>query len=394
MWAPIVLAAAFSGTFLLSDRTEFRLRDPGTDPTQASLDLESTIDAEMAMDWRRESLRLSYEPRFTLWDMNVSMIQGTVFNSGSLHAEWRPGLAHLSLDQTAGYGGMNLASVALVSAPGATPTAPPLINVVPVSRVLNYAASSTTLSARADLRRWTLGSTVTFQLSGGADAEAQTYLPFQYGPVGEIRADYAASHVAHLITVASAQNNAFSFGPETTLAGGEERWHHDWSRYTQTQFSLGASAGRVRAGPAAPSEDSAYPVAEATVEHRRGFGQERFRLLATARVSPMVNPLLGTIDERLQGTLGVTWTHRKLALAGLLAAQQTLPPDASDAIQLFTAEARATYEAYPSLSFDGGVRGMVQNAMQPMAGSPPIEATFLQAIVFVGVTIRAPVARF
>ncbi|HSQ66395.1 MAG TPA: hypothetical protein VLM85_24395 [Polyangiaceae bacterium] len=394
MWAPIVLAAAFSGTFLLSDRTEFRLRDPGTDPTQASLDLESAIDARMAMEWRRESLRLTYTPRFTLWDMNVSAIQGTVYNSGSLHAEWRPGLAHLTLDQTAGYGGVNLASVALVSAPGATPTAPPLINVVPVSRVLNFATSSTTLSARADLRRWTLGSTVSFQLSGGADADAQTYLPFQYGPVGELRADYAASHVAHLITVASAQHNSFSFGPETTVAGGEQRWHHEWSRYTLTQFSLGASAARERPGPAAASETNAYPVAEATVEHRRGFAQERFLFRATARVSPMVNPLLGTVDERLQGTLGCTWTHRRLTLAGALAAQQTLPPDATDAVQLFTAEALASYEAYPSLSFDGGVRGMVQNAAQPIAGGPPTEATFLQAIVFVGVTIRAPVARF
>ena len=394
MWAPIVLAAAFSGTFLLSDRTEFRLRDPGTDPTQASLDLETAVDARLALEWRRASLRLDYSPHFALWDMNISAIQPTMTNGGSLHAEWRPGLVHLSLDQSASYGGMNLASIALVTAPGATPTAPPLVNVVPVSRVLNYVSSATTLSARAELRRWTLGSTVSYQLSGGADADARAYLPLQSGPVGELRADYAASHVAHLITVASAQQNTFSFGPEATIAGGEERWHHEWSRYTQTQFSLGASAVRSRLGPTAPSESSGYPIAEATVEHRRGFGQERFIFRATARVSPMINPLLGTVDERLQGTLGMTWTHRKLVLAGALAAQQTLPPDATDAIQLFTAEAVATYEAYPSLSFDGGVRGMVQNAVQPVAGGPSTEATFLQAIVFVGVTIRAPVARF
>jgi hypothetical protein len=394
MCAPIFLAAAFSGTLAISDRTEFRLRDPGTDPTQASLDLATALDARMALAWHRANLTLDYSPQFTLWDMNVSAIQGVALNAGAVRAEWRPGLVRLSLDETASYGGMNLATVSLVTGPGSTPTAPPVINVVPVSRVIQYMSSTTTLSASAQLRRWTIGSTVAFLASGGADADARTYLPFQYGPLGELRADWAASRAAHLITVATATQSSFSFGPETGLAGLEERWHHDWSRTTQMQLALGGSLTHERANPLTGYSASAYPIGEATVEHRRGLGGDRFLFRASARISPMVNPLLGTIDERLQGSLGFTWTHRKLELAGLLAAQQTVPPDAADAVQLFLGEALVRYAAYPSLAFDGGLRAMVQDTVQPIAGGPPIQATFLQGIVYVGVTIRAPVARF
>ncbi len=393
MCAPIFLAAAFSGTLAISDRTEFRVRDPGDDPSQASLDLESLVRARLALQWEHESLTLEYDPRFVLWDLNLpTAIQGTVLNAGGVRAEWWHKLVRLSLDESASYGGMNLASLTMVPGLGATPQ----INVVPVSRVIEYVASMTSFQARVELRRWTLQSMVGFQLSGGVNEIDREYLPFQYGPTAEIRADYLATPRSHFITVLVGSESIFSSGPEAGVAGLEERWHYELSHTTRTRLALGAAVTRSREGVDLPYDTEAYPVGEASIENRRALGDhdDRFVFNAMLRISPMVNPLLGLVDERLQGTIGAGWTHRRLSLNAFVGAQQTVPPDAANAVRLFIGDLTGSWAPYPSLAFDAGLRVLAQTAIVPTANAPPAEVTFLQAIVFVGVTLRAPTVRF
>ena len=346
----------------------------------------------MALDWRRESLTIDYGPRFSLWDMNTSAIEPTLYQTAGVRGEWREKLVRLTLGESAAYGVLNMASIPLALGPSAPPTP---INVVPVSHLIAYVSSSTAFSARVELRRWTIEPIVRFDLSGGTDEESRAYAPFMYGPSGELRLDFAASHLAHLITVASVLEDSFSFGAEVAMAALEERWHQNLSRLTQLQLAAGAATTRDRGGVTLAYETNAYPIGEATLEHRPGgTGAHHFVFRASARISPMVNPLLGLIDERLQGRLELEWIHQRVGVVFSAGAQQTVPPDAINAVQLILGEARVAYEPYPSLGFDAGFRGIAQNAVQPVAGGPPFEATFLQGIVFVGVTIRAPTVRF
>ena len=72
----VVLAADLSGSLTVSDRTEARVRAPGTVTTvgtaAASLDLETVPEARLTLASRRARYVFTYAPRLTLWDVNTA----------------------------------------------------------------------------------------------------------------------------------------------------------------------------------------------------------------------------------------------------------------------------------------------------------------------------------
>ena len=210
---------------------------------------------------------------------------------------------------------------------------------------------------------------------------------------------YAASPVDHLATTVTGDETTFSSGPEIVIAEGDEGWKHLWSASTETDLTLGVSEARVRTSPLAENVWETNPVADASLEQRILTDEDRVTVRLGARLGPVVNRLLGIVDERIQGSVLSKWTHFPFVVSGFASAQQSVPKSGPDATELLTGDLDLSYSASDAVAFDLGVRGLWQRGNQPvLSTSSPgvtniVEADLVQGVVFVGVTFRAPTMR-
>ena len=394
MLAPLWLAASLSGVLDLSDRTEFRLRDPGDIADTAAIDLETAPEGKLTLSSRRARLTLSYIPRLTLWDMNVDLEAPVLLQSGSVRAEWHNRFEQWWVDEEASYGGTNLTALSYASANTGGAGTTPRVDAVPVSRVIEYESSQTTLGTRVQMRKWTFEWDLGYELSGGAGVEDQTVLPLQFGPLAGGKLDYAATRRSHFITAATGEEATFSTGAESTLLEGQESWRYGLRRSTTLELAAGAAEARVRAVEVSPYAHVAYPVAEAAVEQSYASAlQDRWVARFELRLAPEINRLFGTIDERAEATLRGTWTRRRTQVNAYLTAQETVEAPDQSGVELIYGEASVAMptNASGTVAFDVGTRCTAQRLNMPLApGSTQFtQASFVQGILFVGVTFRA-----
>lgn len=368
---------------LLSDRTEARVRWPGSVPAAASLDIETVPAARLTLALPRLRGALAYTPRLTQWDAGSNRASLVALHEGAVGVEWFNRQVRLSLGQAASYGGVNLATLAPASA---TPGAPARVDAVPGSQVLDYAASTTTLSSRLELRRWAASLAIGYQLGGGATAAARPALPFQQGPFGEATLTRALRRTDFLYTSAAAAEASFSSGPESLLVEVTGGWRRQWTRSTETRLALGASEARTRAGAREPHQQQTYPVAEGVVERRMATDDGRLDLRASVRLGPFVNRLVGLVDERVQGTVTVSQTHARFGARASVSGAQSVPTGGAASIRLVSGELGASYGTSDRLTLDAGVRGIWQRQEQP-------SLDLKQATFFVGATLRAPATK-
>ena len=396
MLAGLPLAGDIAASIALSDRTETRFRQPGDVPTGPSLDVATAPEARLVLAQPRLGCTLTYAPRLTFWDFNDVGARPTWLNSGTAHLDWRTDRTRLSLDQDASYGAMSFAGLILTPGPDG---APPRVDVVPAPQIIEFVSSSTILGSRITLQRWEVRSGVGYQLSGGADAAGRSVLPFQRGPLADAAATYSVSPVDHVATTVSGTETSFSSGPEIALVEEDEGWRRRWSAVTETNLTLGISEARVQAAPSAGVSGETHPVAEAILEHKMATGEDGLTVHAGARLGPVVNRLLGIVDERIQGTLLSRWTHGSWIVSALGSAQQSVSAGGPNATTLLTGELGASYTASAAVILDFGVRGLWQKANQPIASTVTsgateiVEASIVQGLLFVGVTFRAPAIR-
>lgn len=398
MFSGLPLAADVAASLALSDRTETRVRQPGDTPPGASLDVASVPEARLSLAWPRVDCALTYSPRLTFWDVGSADAARTWLDAGSAHVDWHANdETTLSLHEDASYGAMSFAGLTLP--PSGPEGAPPRVDVIPGSQILFLESSSSTISSRVALRRWELRSEIGYQVFGGADDAARSLLPLQRGPVADATLSYATSPIDHVATTLTGSETTFSPGPEIALVEGDEGWKHRWSALTETTSTLGIAEARVDGAGVPPSRQT-DPVAELVLEHRIPVGGDPVALHVGARLGPVVNRLLGIVDERVQGVIQAKWTHRPFVVTAFGSAQQSvLAQEDPYATTLFLGELDASYQAADAVAFDAGVRGIWQRASQPITpGTAPgttgvVEANIAQGILFVGITLRVPTIR-
>lgn len=397
MWAALLITAAdLAGSFTVSDRTEARVRAPGTNATgtaAASLDLETVPEARLTLASRRVRYSFSYAPRLTLWDVNAGA-HPTWLNNGAARVEWHSELTRLSIDQVGSYGGVSFAYVSLMPGPEG---APPRVDAVPAPQIIQYASSTTTLASRVTLRRWAIDTSLGYRFDGGADVASRLVLPFQRGPFGEASLAYAASRIDHVVTTVAGSEAAFSSGPESVVTEIDEGYRHAWSRTTETRLTVGISQVRARTTGITAYTFETHPVAEVVLEERPPSAGGHVNVRIGLRVGPVVNRLLGIVDERVQGTLAAAYTYQRLTTHAFAIASQTVPPSAPYATELVSGELGAAYDVSNVVRFDVGVRGLWQRLDPAVAMGRPLpssaQVAFLQGTIFAGVTLRAPPVR-
>lgn len=382
MLATLLLLADLAGSIAVSDRTEARGRAPGTAPASASFDLETAPAVLVTLTSRTFRATLAYSPRLTLWDVGAAGAQSTALHGGAAHFEWQTHLTHLSLDQTGTYGSMNFAVLPpIAGADGVLPHP----ELVPALQLVRYASSTTTLASRFTLRRWAVDMAVGYQLSGGVDAAARAALPFQAGPVGRLALDYSASRRDRVATTLSVIEATFSSGPASTLVEISEGYQHLLSRVAQLELAVGAGEAGVRTSVRMAPPLTTYPVISGVFDYRpTREGAVGVRL--GARLGPVVNRLVGLVEERIEGTLALRHTYGALTTHAYAGASQSVPASRADATTLVAAELGAAYGLSPIVAFDAGLRGIWQR-------QGAVQASFLQSAVFFGVTLSAPPIR-
>ena len=387
MIAAVVLATAMSGTLDLSDRCEMRLRDPGDVTGTPSLDLETSPRGSFELASRRASFGVSYAPRLTLWNANVDP-SPTLLQVGAAHVDFRNRFVTWRVDERASYGGLNLTSTSLTPSSDGTPNK---FDVVPVSRVIQYASSTSSLSARAAKRRWASDFSVGYQLSGSAEASDRSVLPLQYGPFADAKFDFAASRRSHLLTTIEGSNTEFSSGSGALIVLGTEGWRYAWSRMTSVRFDVGAAETRTRSSASSGYSHATDPAGAVTWEQRYPVAPERVTSELSLRVAPVVNAVLGSEDERAQATLRAKWARQRWEIDASLSAQQTVNGDDPNGVRLFAGELHGSHAVSRSLALDAGVRAFAQRLNVPTApGSTDFTQTsFVQGIVFVGMEMSA-----
>jgi hypothetical protein len=404
MLQALTLVAA-AETFTLTDRTESRVRNPDPATNAAAVDLSTQPDARLVLDVRRDRYTLAYDPSITLLDINGIGFRPALMNGALLGAEWNWPRLRLSLTESAAYGQQTFASLSVLSAPGAaaapgaTPGQPqpiPAAQPVPVAQTFTYASSDTELASTFRIPRWEYLLSTGFRLSGGADDASRKVVPFQHGIIGGAQADYRLTGRDHVISSLGFQQSTFSTGPEDVIVSLEEGWRHRWARTTDTRLAAGVYEARTRITSNGPTQYATNPTGEAEVHQRVGRGNSTFDLRADARLAPIVNVLVGQVDQRVQGTLEVDWTLRSLTLRAVGTAAESTAQQTPIANRMILGELDASYRLSPALSLDAGAREVAQKQNVPtVTGSSTFtQVNFSQTVVFVAVTVRAVNARF
>src|SRR3954469_13337962 len=109
MLRALFIALDLAGSLQVSDRTELRARAPGTPPSAASVDAETTATLRLTLASPRWRYTLGYTPRLTLLDATTARAQPTLFHGGEARVEWLGRHAQISLEETASYGGLSFA---------------------------------------------------------------------------------------------------------------------------------------------------------------------------------------------------------------------------------------------------------------------------------------------
>jgi hypothetical protein len=383
MLAAMLLAADLLGTLDVSDRSEIRVRVPGTAPASASVDVETAPRAELALDGRIWRARLAYEPRFAFWDLGNGSFQPTVLDGGEMHVAWIGRRIDVALDETGAYGGVGFASQALE--PGQEGQ-PPRLQAIPATTVVDYASSRTALTSRVALRRFALHTEAGYELAGGATPPARTVMPLVAGPFGEAAADYAVTRMDHSVTRLLASDAVFSSGPDAALLQVDTSWRRRFARHTETRLGAGAAVSGVRTSARALEAYGAYPVLSAALEEH-ALGGAHVDLMIEGRLGPMVNRLYGVVDERAEGTFTASHQHGRFAAHLFASASQSVGTKSPYATSLAAGEVGGTYAESKLVALDVGVRILWQHVAE-------IRVPLLQSTMFIGVRLRAPETRF
>jgi hypothetical protein len=377
----LVAIAALRGTLDASTRTEVRARN--SYDGAATFDLETGLDVMAMGRSRRWELKLGYTPRLTLrGDVGPApdFMHGVV-----LGARYTGRRASISLFEEASYGRQTWTPF-IAAEPTLGPGAAGL-GALPLPVVIDYAFSRTGLSAKlAPTRRWGLGLSLECALSGGADTSSRASLPFQSGPRGALSAEYALARTDHLTSAFGASWTGFSTGPEDIIVQATESWRHALGRHTESTLAGGVAWTTSRTGASAPFRSLAHPIAEATITH--GIPSLRLHLHATSRISPVIDPVIGRVDERVDTNGGGAWrVTRRVSILGYAGAAQSVSWATPGAITMLYHGITVMYRASKIVQIDGGTRGFWWRTRGEDAPPP-------QWIVFAGLTLTAPQVRF
>ena len=224
-------------------------------------------------------------------------------------------MTRLTLSEYASYGFLNYSAQQL---PGPSTTGG--IRLDPLLRQkLLYEASSTSLSAViTPEKRWSVSVAVSYSLSGGADDEARSVLPFVKGPLIAATFDYGLGKSDRLITGASGEHSNLSTGFDYYFLRVSEGWAHEF--VSRSSITLGAGLTAVRSSSFTPDRPllfiaptlingahyDLYPTVDAALLYQLPF-RDKATLRARSALAPVINRATGLLSQQVLALVNASW---------------------------------------------------------------------------------------
>ncbi len=391
----VIATAALRGTLTFGDRTESRFRN---DPISGVVtDFETTPSANLLLADRRVDFTATYGPRLTLLSINATPTP-QVFQRLALGLAWHDRRTRVAVSEDVSYGSQSYVSLIVSPTTGTTPG----INLqrFTTAQTFRYVSERGTVTLAHQLsRRWRLTSLFDYSVSGGVNADAQTAIPLQKGPRGEVTVDHRLStrdsvgvilRASYLVTLPG----GITVRTENTMIDLLASYRRLLARDLEGTLSAGLSELAAKID-VAPVKYTPYVLVETTL--RKTFASQHLDLRLSGRLSPFVDRLTGLVDYQLQASTSLAytpWSLRKgYSVRGQFGLAQSVPGDKINSVTLLLAELVFSARTSTHVQFDMGGRFGSQNIRNVPAGglagtSAPSWALFL------GVTFTSLPQRF
>jgi hypothetical protein len=261
---------------------ELRGRAPGPDGTFL-FDIAPTLS------------RAYWDQPFTGGPLDLLFLRGAVEGDLRIPSGW------LRARQSGGYGTQDLSALSVTSPDAALtqPGQPP-----PRAQFIRIQESNT--SAEMDVapsRRLRLRASAAWNVAGGADALARTFMPLARGPQAQASAEFAATRVDTLRAQAAATQSTYSNGRATAVGTLSGAWRTLPSRAIDLTLSAGAGVGRASFATGPPTTVP-YPLASADLAVTAARDAHAG---AGVSVEPLGDVLTGDLIERGTARAYFTW---------------------------------------------------------------------------------------
>ena len=408
MTSVVGLPAELRGALALSDTSTAAVRprfDLTGETTGTAIDLSTAPFATLTFGWHRSEISLGYGPLFTLRDTFSDGPAGLIFHTAYASYAYQGRRYRLMLSETATLGQLDYSSLAL-STPINPQTPPdPTISRVdfrpPPNDQIVYVVSEQTSASLSYLlsRRWTAAGTVSFGITGGLGENAEVTVPRQVRESVALTLDHALSRIDHLgggvfVSHADVSNTLPVEDPNSLDANHwvvveSGTWTHNFNRQLRGQLSLGLSEtfSRERHGTISTSTNDVFPAASAALAGGLFLVRHRHlsvSLLLGSSLAPAVNPLTGSLQQRLQGSGTLLVVADRATVSATLDGGQTIPFDDDQQARVIGFGLGATYHVSRLTDLAAGYRTVWQLSSDPRLDRPP------QWIAFVSLIVRAP----
>jgi hypothetical protein len=403
---PLLVAAQFHGTFVVSDHTELRARDARGDPNGPYFDVMTTPRGALTYGSRRADYRLSYSPMLTMPDI-FRQLSPEVLHNASAGADYRVSrFFRLQFAEDGSYGDRNFSYLATPAATdpatsaGTTPPAPATPSqLLPSLQTLHFGSSNSSVRWQAQpSRHWNFGSGLAYSISGGLDADSRVSIPIQKGPRGEVFVNHALDRRDFVGVDVSAHRTEFtatrcSLTDATLDCRPDLRFleeHVYWSRVLERSTNITFGAGVSHVSSRQKTEESFrlvhYPnvfVSGTHSLHWRG----RWVLGADASLAPVIDFRTGLADPRAQLNASALWNRaRRTTIRVSGGVVQSLPPGEARTVTLVSNNTELGYKLDRRWTMSGGVRLTWQKE--------PNFDSVLAGQLFVGLSFEEPPLRF
>jgi hypothetical protein len=362
MAVALMVLQSSAWTLNLSDAARVYARHTELSDATA-IDLQNTPRLGIGAAWPTTQLAVAYAPRLSWVDVAGEDPSPTlVLHTAELRLSWQQPRVALSLSQTAALGDQDFSQAGAAGSSGdltSTPTsdvAPPgtpapgdimmptELELLPGAEVLAVAAEDTSASLRYDWsRRWRSEVQAAFGISGGADAEAQMFLPRQRRAQLDTSVVFRRSRLDELSTGLTIARIDTSNGYDHWLASLIESWSMRWTRSSGGELAAGVSI-QDTTGPAGLRSTEWVPVGSASAWYALLMHAMEVRFQWNVGYRPDINVLAGTLQRRLFTSAQAGLTASRSSLRLELGAAQTFPRDAPDATEVISADLRFEHE--------------------------------------------------
>lgn len=366
----------------------------------AAIDLENAPRLELGLAWPTTTLTLDYSPRLLWMDMlGADPSPALLLHSAGLRLSWRRPRYTLSFAQTAAVGDQNfarfdpagsLAAPAPSPTPGGAAMTPPELDLLPRATLVRIAAAETSASLRyAWSQRWSSELRTAFDISGGANADAQRFLPRRRTARVDASVGFRGSRRDDLSTGLSVAQTSTSNGYDHWLASLTERWSRSFAPESGGELGAGVAI-QDTTGPAGTTSTKWVPVGTASAWHAVRMRAAQIRLRWDLGYRPEVNVLAGTLQSRLSTTAQASLLVERSSVRLTLGAAQTFPRAASDAAEVISADLALERELLEWLSAELGAQILRQRSAR---GDAPASIGS-RWLLYGGLRARLPEARF